>query len=245
MDICDIHALSYLLHQDRPRTIPARPRRRTVINRRSCAPRDGEAVTAAVQRAGRHLSPPSRIDHGDLVVRLSDCNPGPRAVDAAFSACDNSPHGFKGTPSARQPGRPPPRSGRRPRDTRQPIRRSTRGQRLGPAGFRRHWRPQRRRFLRAGTLRRGGCLARSPRIRPLAVQAVARLVTAPARADRPSSSRQPSCHRDKDHRQGRSLRSRRTRWRYAPPRTVIFLGSPGADRVNGQDWTITTTARST
>jgi hypothetical protein len=27
----------------------------------------------------------------------------------------------KGTPSARQPGRPPPRSGRRPRGTRQPI----------------------------------------------------------------------------------------------------------------------------
>jgi hypothetical protein len=80
---------------------------------------------------------------------------------------------IKGTPSARQPGRPPPRSGRRPRDTRQQIRRSARDQRLAPAGTRRRWRRQRRRFLRAVALRRGGCLAQSPRTRPLAVQAVA------------------------------------------------------------------------
>jgi len=41
---------------------------------------------------------------------------------------------IKGTPSARQPGRPPPRSRRRPRDTRQQVRRSTCGQRLVSRG---------------------------------------------------------------------------------------------------------------
>ena len=41
------------------------------------------------------------------------------------------------------------------------------------SGVRRRWRRQRRRFLRAAALRRGGCLARSPRTRSLAVQAAA------------------------------------------------------------------------
>jgi hypothetical protein len=40
-------------------------------------------------------------------------------------------------------------------------------------GDRRRWRQQHRRFLRAAALRRGGCLARFPRARPLPVQAVA------------------------------------------------------------------------
>jgi hypothetical protein len=77
------------------------------------------------------------------------------------------------TPSARQPGRPPPRSGRRPRDTRHPIRRSTRDQRLAPAGT-----ATAGHGSVAASSGRSPCVAaaavaRSPRDRPLAVQAVA------------------------------------------------------------------------
>jgi hypothetical protein len=92
---------------------------------------------------------------------------------------------------------PPPRSGHRPRDTRQQIRRSTRA----VSGSR----------LRGSAATGGGSVAASSGRKPCVAAAASRglpapgrcrctpqrLVTTPARADRPSSSRQPSCYRRK------------------------------------------------
>ena len=111
--------------------------------------------------------------------------------------CDNFLYGFKGTPSARQPGRPPPRSGAGSRSTGGLIRRNVPPIAAEVAGG-----PCR---CRAGLARRSFraealVAAAAPRIaaphRPQTVPAAAPLAVT-AGAERPSSSRRASCRRAK------------------------------------------------